>query len=225
MGGGSHGGLLVLIPVIALVVAIGAVLLMWQPVSNVSSSSESPSLSSSPVSTVGSNTAGKNETTPLSSTPVSTISSNIISENETMYINNTLVSGLRVLVYLGTSKLTVINITETEWSRIYSDISSIARINDSIRIIFFGSITCPHCHAQSGFFNTTMSSRVVYLWIENNTVASVFFELYNLEVSKGLSPNYAGGVPHMLVIDENKKLKAIVIGEAEDTAFWNTLLS
>jgi len=29
----------------------------------------------------------------------------------------------------------------------------------------------------------------------------------------------------MLVIDENKKLKAIVIGEAEDTAFWNSLLS
>lgn len=128
-------------------------------------------------------------------------------------------------VYLGTSKYAGISITDSEWSRVYNDILSIARINDSVRIIFFGSTTCPHCHAQSEFFNTTMPDRVVYLWVEDSDVEKVFTELFNLEVSKGLSPSYAGGVPHMLVIDENKRLKAIVIGEVEDPAFWNTLLS
>jgi len=128
-------------------------------------------------------------------------------------------------VYLGTNKYAGISITDSEWSRVYNDILSIARINDSVRIIFFGSTGCPHCHAQSGFFNATMPDRVVYLWVEDDNVAKVFTKLVNLEVSKGLSPNYAGGVPHMLIIDENKKLKAIVIGEAEDTAFWNSLLS
>lgn len=130
-----------------------------------------------------------------------------------------------VPVYLGTKKYADINITESEWSEVYNSISFIAGINDSVRIIFFGSTTCPHCHAQSEFFNATMPSRVVYLWIEDNDVGGVFYNLFKLEVSKGLNPNYAGGVPHMLVIDENKRLRAIVIGEAEDPAFWNILLS
>ncbi|WP_083799343.1 thioredoxin family protein [Desulfurococcus mucosus] len=128
--------------------------------------------------------------------------------------------------YLSTERVAGVSFTGDEWRSIYSEISLKTPLNDSIRIIFFGSTTCPHCHRQSEFFNATMPGKVLYLWVDvDQDAGSVFSKVVNLEVSKGIPFNYAGGVPHMLVLGSGGELKAIVVGEALDQGFWSMLLS
>ncbi|AFL66310.1 thioredoxin family protein [Desulfurococcus amylolyticus] len=131
-----------------------------------------------------------------------------------------------IAFYLGTSKYMNIDITSSEWRNIYNNLTQIAQLNESTRIIMFGLTTCPHCHAQQEFFETEMSGKVLYLWIDmDEKVSSLFSQLTNLEISKGAPPQYALGVPHIIVLDKNGGLVAVVIGEAEDKGFWDRLLS
>ncbi|ACL10681.1 hypothetical protein DKAM_0355 [Desulfurococcus amylolyticus 1221n] len=135
-------------------------------------------------------------------------------------------SGGNTAFYLGTSKYMNIDITSSEWKNIYNNLTQIAQLNESTRIIMFGLTTCPHCHAQQEFFESEMSGKVLYLWVDMDEKAgSLFSQLTNLEISKGAPPQYALGVPHIIVLDKNGELVAVVIGEAKDKGFWDRLLS
>ncbi|MEL9908411.1 MAG: thioredoxin family protein [Desulfurococcus sp.] len=131
-----------------------------------------------------------------------------------------------IAFYLGTSKYMDIDITSSEWENIYNNLTQIVELNESTRIVMFGLTTCPHCHAQQEFFNTEMPGKALYLWIDTDKrVESLFSQLTNLEISKGVPPQYVLGVPHILVLDKNGGLVAVVIGEAEDKGFWDRLLT
>ena len=190
-----------LIPVVVFITAIVTLLVWNQLVGN----SQNPLSSTSPITTATS-PPSLSSTTP-SSTRTSTMIDNIA-------------------FYLGTSKYMNIDITSSEWKNIYNKLTQIAQLNESTRIIMFGLTTCPHCHAQQEFFETEIPGKVLYLWIDmDDRAGSLFSQLTNLEISKGAPPQYVLGVPHIIVLDRDGGLVAVVIGEAKDKGFWDRLLS
>jgi len=103
--------------------------------------------------------------------------------------------------------------------------ASLVSSNDltSLNFIMFGSKTCPHCKALHNFFNTNYQGRFYVFWVEDVAGSNLFYKLAATEINYGLSQDYAIAVPQTLVLREGTPI-AVVIGEVENTEFWNQLV-
>ncbi|PUA32555.1 MAG: hypothetical protein B7O98_07875 [Zestosphaera tikiterensis] len=95
---------------------------------------------------------------------------------------------------------------------------------DGLRLITFGSQSCPHCRALHDFFSKNYVGMYTFFWVEDKVGSELFAYLAGVEVSYGLSTNYAYAVPQTLVLSEGRAV-AIVIGEVTNVDFWNGLLN
>ncbi len=95
---------------------------------------------------------------------------------------------------------------------------------ESLRLVAFGSQSCPHCRALHNFFSKNYVGIYTFFWVEDRVSSELFAYLARVEISYGLSNNYAYAVPQTLVLSEGKAV-AIVIGEVTNASFWNHLLN
>jgi len=127
-------------------------------------------------------------------------------------------------VFLSGRYVQSINSTD-KLQRVIEEINTSYDIS-SIRIIMFGSLTCPHCKAMDAFFSENYSGIYRVIWITGGSNSSLnwFVEIASEEVQQGIPEQYAGAVPHTLILDNSSRLRAIVIGEITDKGFWDLLL-
>uniref|UniRef100_A0A7J2U1H5 Thioredoxin n=1 Tax=Ignisphaera aggregans TaxID=334771 RepID=A0A7J2U1H5_9CREN len=100
-----------------------------------------------------------------------------------------------VPLYLGASLYGHVNIDTNTWHNIWSLLQP-----------------------KLGFANASQQQSTV-------KASNIFTMLYNAEVNNGVSPDIAGSVPHMLVVEASGTLKAIVVGEVQDKEFWSNMLT
>ncbi len=95
---------------------------------------------------------------------------------------------------------------------------SLATSNEYVFYIY-GDPSCPHCRAMKKFFTDEYGSSHVYFCnaASNTTCQERFIDL-------SIKIGSRGWVPTILVV-EDCKTKAIVIGEVRDKGFWDKLLA
>lgn len=131
-----------------------------------------------------------------------------------------------VSLYYGTKLQKCLTLNESAVTEILANLRARYNISSSKRIIQFGATWCPHCNRMHQFFEQYYGDKVIFIWVDEDKDGSALFNrLVDLEVAAGVDYNYAGGVPHILVLDRNGNVQAIVIGEAVDKSFWDGLLS
>ena len=91
-------------------------------------------------------------------------------------------------------------------------------------LITFGSKTCPFCKALHDFFDSNYKDKYYFFWIEDRRWFNLLFNLSMIEIRYGLSEEFAGKVPHTMVLVNGSPV-AVVIGEVADTEFWDRLIS
>ncbi|QOR93910.1 hypothetical protein IMZ38_04465 [Thermosphaera chiliense] len=96
----------------------------------------------------------------------------------------------------------------------------------NMRLLMFGSKTCPHCGAMNDFLTKEFQDKYFVVWVSTgeNLNLTLFVEIATAEYEAGLPEQYAYAVPQILVLDGNGRVKAIVIGELTDKKFWSSLL-
>lgn len=131
-----------------------------------------------------------------------------------------------VPLYFGTKLQKCLGLNETEVMGIIADLRAKYEISNATRIIQFGATWCPHCNKMHQFFEQYYGDKVLFIWVDKDEGGSALFSrLADAEVAAGVDYNYAYGVPHILVLSNDGRIRSIVIGEAVDKSFWDGLLS
>ncbi|MGC8675097.1 hypothetical protein [Fervidicoccus sp.] len=89
-----------------------------------------------------------------------------------------------------------------------------------VKFFVYGETGCPYCMHQISFFNTTFSQNYYFCDISSNTTTCLT-NFANWIRFSGMPLS----VPQTFVIYNNTNLLAIVIGDVENTTFWNLFLS
>jgi glutaredoxin-related protein len=127
-------------------------------------------------------------------------------------------------IYIGGDCVKSIN-NETLIQRIQQVVGNVSSTYGlaNVKLIMFGSKTCPHCQKMNEFFTAEFREEYFPVWVSGENL-TWFVEIASVEYEVGLPEQYSYAVPQTLVLDRNGLVKAIVIGEIVDKKFWAAML-